>query len=147
MSKRQIMSKNLISFLVGFIFALGLGVAGMTQPQKVIGFLDLRDWNPSLLAVMAGAILVHGFAYPVIRRRHSPLLDPLWHVPTRKDVTTRLILGSAIFGIGWGLGGFCPGPALTAFTSGDMRTQLFVVMMILGMFLFIRTENSLPLKR
>lgn len=139
--------RNLISFIVGFFFALGLAISGMTQPQKVIGFLNPWEWDPSLLFVMIGAVGIHVVSYPLIRQRSSPLLDTKWHVPSREDVTGRLILGSAIFGWGWGLGGFCPGPAIASLTTGDLRTALFVGTMILGMMLFKRTEPLLRGKK
>lgn len=144
--KSNLVKQNAISFTVGLIFAIGLAISGMTQPQKVIGFLNPWDWDPSLLFVMLGAIGVHLLSYPLVRRRPSPLLDTKWHVPTRKDITTRLILGSALFGIGWGLAGFCPGPALTSLASGDVRSFLFVGAMILGMVLFRKTEPHLKLR-
>lgn len=138
--------QSLVAFVVGLLFSMGLAIAGMTQPQKVIGFLNPLAWDPSLLFVMVGAVAVHAIAYPFIRRRHSPLLDAKWHVPTRRDVTPRLILGSALFGIGWGLGGLCPGPGLTSLASGDLRVVLFVLSMLFGMFLFKKTEPYLGLK-
>jgi len=135
------------AFFVGFLFALGLGISGMTQPQKVIGFLDLASWDPSLLFVMMGAVSVHAITYPLVRRRNSPLLGGGWHVPSRKDLTPRLFVGASIFGIGWGLGGFCPGPALTAFVSGEVRAIVFVITMIAGMLLFIKIEKFIPLRK
>lgn len=138
-------SRNAISFIVGFIFAIGVGISGMNQPQKIIGFLNPWDWDPSLLFVMVGAIGVHVLAYPLVRKRASPILDTIWYVPTRKDITKRLVLGSAIFGIGWGLGGFCPGPAVISLVTGDLRVSLFVSAMILGMILFKKTEHYLNL--
>ncbi len=138
--------QNLVSFIVGLLFALGLTVSGMTQPQKVIGFLNPWSWDPSLLFVMIGAIAVHAFSYPLIRRRASPLLDTKWHVPTRQDITTRLVLGSALFGIGWGLGGYCPGPGLTSLFSGDLRSIVFVTSMLVGMLLFKMMEPHLNLR-
>ena len=144
--KSNITKQNVVSFAVGFLFAIGLAVSGMTQPQKVIGFLNPWDWDPSLLFVMLGAVGIHLLSYPIVRRRPSPLLDTKWHIPTRKDISTRLILGSAIFGIGWGLAGFCPGPALTSLASGDVRSVLFVGAMIFGMLLFKKTERYLRLR-
>ena len=144
--KSNFTKQNVVSFVVGLLFATGLAISGMTQPQKVIGFLNPWDWDPSLLFVMLGAIGVHLISYPLIRRRSSPLLDTKWHVPTRKDVTTRLIVGSALFGIGWGLAGFCPGPALTSLASGEIRSVLFVGAMIFGMLLFRKTEPYLRLR-
>lgn len=138
--------QNAVSFAVGFIFSIGLAISGMTQPQKIIGFLNPWDWDPSLLFVMIGAIGVHIIAYPLVRKRASPLLDTKWHVPTRKDVTPRLIIGSILFGTGWGLGGFCPGPGLASLPTGDLRVLLFVSAMIVGMILFKKTEPYLKMR-
>jgi uncharacterized membrane protein YedE/YeeE len=140
------MKQSVVTFAVGFVFAIGLGVAGMTQPQKVIAFLDVLNWDPSLLFVMLGAIVTHALLYPVIRRRDSPLFDTKWQVPTRQDITPRLIIGSGLFGIGWGLGGYCPGPALTSLASGNLQTIAFVAAMFTGMWLFQKTTKYLPLK-
>lgn len=144
--KSNLSKQNTVSFIVGVLFAIGLATSGMTQPQKVIGFLNPWSWDPSLLFVMLGAVGVHLISYPIVKRRPSPLLDTKWHIPTRKDVTTRLILGSALFGIGWGMAGFCPGPALTSLAAGDVRSILFVGAMILGMLLFRKTEPFLKLR-
>lgn len=138
--------QNVVSFVVGFLFAIGLAISGMTQPQKIIGFLDPQSWDSSLLFVMLGALGVHLISYQFIRRRTSPLFDSKWHVPTRKDITFRLIFGSALFGIGWGMAGFCPGPALTSLVTGDVRSVLFVGTMILGMILFRKMEPHLRLR-
>lgn len=129
------------AFIVGMIFAIGLGLSGMTQPQKVIGFLDLAHWDPSLLFVMVGAIGVHAILYPIIRKRPTPLLDTKWHIPTRTEITPRLMIGAAIFGIGWGLGGFCPGPAVTAMASGQARPILFVLALLVGMVIFSKVDR------
>ncbi len=142
----QLNKQNGISFAAGFIFAIGLAISGMTQPQKIIGFLNPWDWDPSLLFVMIGAVGIHIIAYPLIRKRSTPLLETKWHVPTRKDITARLVLGSALFGIGWGLGGFCPGPGVTSLTFGDLRAVLFTTAMVLGMILFKKTERYLKLR-
>ncbi len=144
--KNNFAKQDLVSFVVGFIFALGLALAGMTQPQKIINFLNPWSWDPSLIFVMIGAVGVHIIAYPLVRRRSTPLLDTKWHVPTRKDITSRLIIGSTLFGIGWGLGGFCPGPGVTSLASGDNRAFIFVGAMIAGMMLFKKTEPYLKLK-
>lgn len=138
--------QNAVSFAVGLIFAIGLAVSGMTQPQKIINFLNPWEWDPSLLFVMIGAVGIHIVAYPLVRRRTSPLLDTKWHVPNRRDVTARLLIGSTLFGIGWGLGGFCPGPGVTSLASGDLRAAIFVGAMIVGMVLFKRTEPFLKLR-
>lgn len=141
-----LIKQNAVSFLVGFLFAVGLGISGMTQPQKIIGFLNPWEWDPSLLFVMAGALAVHASTYPLIRKKSSPLLDTKWHVPNRNDVTPRLIIGSALFGVGWGLGGYCPGPGVASLTTGDLRVLLFVGAMIVGMLLFKKTEPYLKLR-
>lgn len=140
--KSQRLQQNLVAFVVGVLFAAGLAVSGMTQPQKIIHFLTVgTDWDPSLLFVMLGALAVHLIAYPLIRRRRSPIFDQMWHVPTRQDVNTRLLLGSALFGLGWGLAGYCPGPALTSLASVDVRSFVFVGAMVIGMLLFKKTES------
>ncbi|MBY0554735.1 YeeE/YedE family protein [bacterium] len=144
--KSNLFKQNAVSFVVGLVFAIGLAVSGMTQPQKIISFLNPSNWDASLLFVMLGALGVHLISYPLIRKRKSPLLETKWHIPTRQDVTARLVLGSALFGIGWGLAGFCPGPALTSLASGDVKSLLFVATMIFGMLLFKKTEAHLKLK-
>lgn len=142
----KFIKQNIVSFIVGFIFAIGLAISGMTQPQKIIGFLNPLNWDSSLLFVMVGAVGVHILTYPFITKRSSPILDTKWHIPTRKDITVRLVIGSAIFGIGWGLGGYCPGPGLASLSTGDMRTLLFVAAMLVGMQTFKVTEPYLKLK-
>jgi uncharacterized membrane protein YedE/YeeE len=131
------MSKNITALFMGILFALGLGVSGMTQPQKVVGFLDLfGDWNPALAFVMVGAIALHALVYPLITRRSSPILTDQFHLPTRSDLTGSLLTGAAIFGVGWGLGGFCPGPGITSLASGNVASFVFVGGMITGMYGF-----------
>lgn len=133
------------SFLAGLLFAVGLGVSGMTDADKVIGFLNLAgDWDPSLALVMVGAIGVHGVLYRLILRRRSPLLDSRFHIPTRRDLTTPLVLGSALFGAGWGLGGFCPGPGLVSAAGGMPAAAVFVLTMLLGMRAHAGVHTSVP---
>ncbi|OQW55026.1 MAG: hypothetical protein A4S09_16985 [Proteobacteria bacterium SG_bin7] len=144
--KPALAKQNAVSFAVGFVFSIGLAVSGMTQPKKIISFLNLSDWDHSLLLVMIGAVGIHIIAYPLVKKRASPILDTKWYIPKREDVTARLILGSALFGIGWGLGGFCPGPGVTSLASGDLRAVLFVGAMLLGMILFKKTEPYLKLR-
>lgn len=121
------------AFASGALFALGLGVSGMTRPSKVIGFLDLFGaWDASLAFVMVGAIGVHLIAQRLIMKRASPLFDGRFHLPTRKDIDPRLVLGAALFGVGWGLAGFCPGPALVSAASGASTALVFVVGMTAG---------------
>jgi hypothetical protein len=142
------MKNSLASLFVGFLFALGLGLSGMTQPQKVVGFLDVfGNWDPSLMFVMMGAISVHFVLYKVIRRRKSPLFSMDWQVPSKKEITPALVLGAFIFGIGWGLGGYCPGPAITSLASFEGRPLIFVISMLIGMLLFNLMDKKLKIKR
>ena len=135
----------LAAYAVGFIFAIGLGLSGMTQPQKVLGFLDLfGQWDPSLIFVMGGAVSVHFVTYRLIRRRPSPLFDSKWHVPTSRAVTGRLVIGSVLFGIGWGIAGFCPGPALTSLSTMTLKPWVFVGALLVGMLIYQGVEKKLP---
>ena len=137
--------RNFISLVVGFLFAMGLGLSGMTQVQVVRGFLDITgDWNMNLLGVMIGAIGVHSLLFLVIKRRTYPLLDTKFHLPTKKDLDLRLISGAALFGIGWGWAGICPGPGLVASVSGNTHILLFVASMLIGMAVFKSVEPKLP---
>ena len=130
------MKRLLVSFASGIVFALGLGISGMTRPVKVIGFLDFAgNWDASLAFVMIGAIAVYFTAYRLTRKRSAPLLAGKFSVPERKDIDLNLILGAAIFGAGWGLGGFCPGPAITSLTSGATPVAVFVIAMGAGIYL------------
>lgn len=129
--------KNFVSFAVGLLFALGLGFSGMTQTHVVKGFLDIfGDWNMSLMGVMIGAILVHSIAYQLVKKRESPLLDTKFHLPTKKDVDKKLLIGAVLFGIGWGWSGICPGPAIVSLASGQLGVMVFVAAMMAGMYLF-----------
>lgn len=129
------MKRNAAAFGTGALFAVGLAISGMTKPSKIIGFLDVAGhWDASLAFVMMGAIAVHFVGYRLIRRRSAPLFDTKFHVPTRKDVDPRLLLGAALFGVGWALGGFCPGPGLVAAGGGSLPAVVFLVGMTLGVF-------------
>lgn len=122
------------AFLLGVLFAIGLGISGMTLPTKVIGFLDLfGDWDPSLALVMVGAIGVNGLVYAVVKKRSAPLLAPRFRLPTRTDIDGRLVGGAVLFGTGWGLGGFCPGPGVVSAASGATSSLVFVAAMVVGM--------------
>ncbi len=133
--------KGLSSALgAGAIFGVGLAVSGMTKPSKVVGFLDLFGaWDASLAFVMMGAIAVHLVAHRLVTRRASPLFDRRFHLPTRQDLDARLVLGAAIFGVGWALAGFCPGPALVSAASGSFAAIGFVAAMTVG----IKVEHAL----
>lgn len=122
------------AFGAGGLFGVGLAISGMTKPSKVVGFLDVSGaWDASLMFVMLGAIAVHFVAHRLITKRRSPLFDTRFHLPTRKDVDIRLVLGAAIFGVGWALAGFCPGPALVTAASGATAALVFVAGMTVGM--------------
>lgn len=131
--------RSLVALALGALFGLGLTISGMIQPQKVQDFLDftaLRGrFDPSLLLVMGGALLVTLISYPLILRRSQPILGHKFHLPTAQAVDRKLVVGSALFGVGWGLGGFCPGPAIVGLATGSRSAMLFVVAMLLGMAL------------
>ncbi len=133
-----------VSLLAGTLFGLGLAVAGMTRPEKVIGFLSFfRRWDPSLMFVMAGAIAVHAVAWRVIKKRRTPWLSAHFMVPTRKDLDARLLVGAGIFGVGWALAGFCPGPGIASLASGAPSVLVFVVTMLIGNLLAAKMEPSI----
>lgn len=137
------MRANLAALSSGALFGLGLGVSGMTLPSKVHGFLDVtRAWDPSLALVMVGAIGVHFALFRLIRRRGSPLFHASFHLPTRADVDTSLILGAAMFGAGWGLGGMCPGPGIVSVATGSPEALTFVLAMIAAMLLQHATKRE-----
>ncbi len=130
-------------FAIGLLFGLGLIVAGMTDPSKVIGFLDLAGaWDPSLALVMGGAILVGLVGFAVARKRSTSLLGGAMHLPTNRDIDRRLIVGSLLFGVGWGLAGFCPGPAIVSLGAGNAKAMVFVLAMLAGMAVFELAERS-----
>lgn len=125
-----------IAFIVGLLFALGLGISGMTQPQKVIGFLEIGPgWNPALIFVMLAAIPIHFLAFRFIKGQRAPFLDSKLHLPDSTEISKSLIIGSILFGAGWGLGGYCPGPAVTSLGGGSSDAAIFVAAMIAGMLL------------
>jgi uncharacterized membrane protein YedE/YeeE len=129
--------QTLMALMVGFVFGIGLIVSGMTDPAKVIGFLDLAgNWDPSLAFVMGGAILVGVFAFGVARKRERSLLGAPMRLPTATKIDRRLALGSIAFGAGWGLAGYCPGPALASLASGGEKPMIFTLAMLAGMALF-----------
>jgi uncharacterized membrane protein YedE/YeeE len=124
----------LSQFAIGAHFGWGLIISGMSNPQKVLGFLDLAGlWDPSLIFVMAGAILVGLAGFYVVSKRSEAFFGGALHIPTRKDISKPLIIGSFIFGIGWGIAGICPGPALVTLGAGYLKAFVFVVAMLTGM--------------
>jgi uncharacterized protein len=130
------------AFLAGLVFGVGLLVSGMTDPGKVIGFLDLAGaWDPSLGFVMGGAVLVGLFAFGFAKKRARSFFGGAMHLPHNRDIDNRLVGGSLVFGIGWGLAGFCPGPALVSFAAGEEKAAIFVAAMLIGMLLYTGAER------
>lgn len=130
------------SLLAGLVFGLGLIVSGMANPAKVLGFLDLAgDWDPSLALVMAGAVAVGLLAFRFTRGRTTSMLGAPMKLPTARDIDRRLVAGAAAFGVGWGIAGFCPGPALVALGMGEPKALVFVAAMLAGMGLFELVEG------
>lgn len=124
-------------FVAGLLFALGLGISGMTLPQKVLAFLDFAgDWDPSLAMVMVGSAGVYFLLHRWVLKLSSPIFDTSFHIPGRQDIDQSLVTGAALFGIGWGLVGFCPGPATTALVSGNAKSLIFFVSMAAGMYAY-----------
>lgn len=124
---------QLVTLVSGALFGTGLALAGMTRPEKVISFLSFfRDWDPSLIFVMGGAIAVHALSWRLLKGRASPLLGGSFLVPTRRDLDARLLVGAVIFGVGWGLAGYCPGPGITSLVSGSVTPWVFVLTMLAG---------------
>ena len=127
------MNALLSSLGAGLLFGIGLWVSGMANPKKVLGFLDVTgDWDASLLLVMGGAVAVTLLAFRVVLKRSSPLFEKKFHIPEKKDIDLPLVAGSAIFGIGWGIAGYCPGPALTALAALSAESIVFVAAMSAG---------------
>ena len=136
------MQHRVTEFFVGLVFGLGLMLSGMTDPGKVLGFLDLTGlWDPSLALVMGGAIAVGVFAFSLAKRRRLSFFGVDLRLPTQERITQRLVVGSLIFGAGWGLAGFCPGPALVSMAAGQSKAALFVVFMLIGMLIFEFAER------
>ena len=135
----------LTSLLAGLVFGLGLILSGMANPAKVLGFLDLAGaWDPSLALVMGGAVAVSALAFAWVRRRTVSLLGAALRLPTARTIDRRLVLGSVVFGVGWGVAGFCPGPALVALGMGNSssgKALIFVAAMLAGMALFALFES------
>jgi len=143
---------TVFAFVAGLVFGLGLIVAGMVNPAKILGFLDIAgNWDPSLALVMVGAIAVGLVGFALARRRTLSALGLPMQLPSQRTVDARLVGGSLVFGIGWGLAGFCPGPAIVALGAGYAKAAVFVVAMLLGMGAFelierrgARTDSTMP---
>jgi uncharacterized membrane protein YedE/YeeE len=129
--------QRISEFVVGLLFGLGLMLSGMTDPSKVIGFLDLfGQWDPSLAFVMGGAIAVGFFAFALAKKRTTNFLGGALHLPKSTQIDKRLVLGNVMFGAGWGLAGFCPGPALVSMAAGQDKALVFVLAMVFGMIVY-----------
>ncbi|MDQ2139885.1 YeeE/YedE family protein [Alcaligenaceae bacterium B3P038] len=131
------MRNRISEFAIGLVFGLGLIISGMTDPGKVLRFLDLGGlWDPSLALVMGGAVLVGLFAFTMARKRTTSLLGGAMHLPSARQIDRRLVLGSLTFGVGWGIAGFCPGPAIVSLGAGEPKAVVFVLAMLAGMATF-----------
>ena len=136
------MSRRLSEFVTGLIFGLGLIISGMTDPSKVIGFLDMTGaWDPSLAFVMGGAILVGAIAFAIAKKRTKDFFGGAMQLPSSTNIDRRLVGGSLMFGAGWGLAGFCPGPALVSLAAGVPKAVAFIAAMLLGMAIFEAIEH------
>jgi len=134
--------QRITEFVAGLLFGLGLLLSGMSDPGKVLGFLDLLGtWDPSLALVMAGAILVGMLAFTVAKKRTINFLGGALHLPTANQIDRRLVIGALLFGAGWGLAGFCPGPSLVSMFSGQPKAAVFVLAMVIGMLLYEAAER------
>ena len=139
------MQHRISEFAVGLLFGIGLILSGMTDPGKVTGVLDLfGQWDPSLALVMGGAIMVGVFAFAIAKKRTTTFLGGALHLPKSTDIDRRLVVGGLVFGAGWGLAGFCPGPALVSLGAGQPKAAVFVVAMLAGMYVFELLERRAP---
>ena len=136
----QAFTRLIVALLAGAVFGFGLSLSGMVDPARIIGFLDIASgrWDPSLIFVLGGAVIVAAPGVMLQRRMAKPVLDARFHLPEKTGIDARLLAGSAIFGIGWGLAGFCPGPAISALSTGLAPVALFVCAMAAGMILHDR---------
>ena len=136
-----------MALLAGLLFGIGLDLGGMTQPAVVLGFLDIfGHWDPRLAFVMGGAVLTTAIGYRFVLRQRRPWLEPQFHLPTARRLDLRLLGGAALFGIGWGLAGYCPGPALASLSGGNLSLLVLVACMVAGWWLasHLRTPAGRP---
>ena len=125
----------LTSYLIGLVFGVGISISGMANPAKVLNFFDVTgNWDPSLIFVMGGAVIIAFLGYRIVLRRTSPIIDAKFHLPDNLRIDARLLAGSAVFGVGWGIAGFCPGGALPALGTGRIEVFAFVAALIVGIF-------------
>lgn len=138
------MKQAIAALIAGIVFGLGLAVSQMINPAKVLGFLDVAgDWDPSLAFVMAGGLAVTFIGFRLIRGRAAPVFAPRFELPTRRELDRRLIGGAVVFGIGWGLVGFCPGPAFASLAFGLKESLIFVAAMVLGAWLQQKADRAM----
>jgi uncharacterized membrane protein YedE/YeeE len=138
------MKRTLSAFVAGAIFGTGLIISEMVNPKRVKGFLDVSgNWDPTLVFVMAGAFLVTGIGYKLVFFRSKPLFESSFSVPTKRVIDARLVIGAILFGMGWGLGGLCPGPAIVSAATLNPNVVIFVVAMIAGMKLFEKLDKKI----
>ena len=138
------MMRIFMGFLSGLVFGVGLLLSGMANPAKVLNFLDVfGTWDPSLAFVMGGASVTAFIGYRLVWRQSVPLLDPRFEIPSRRDIDPALLMGAAIFGVGWGIGGFCPGPAWTALAFGAPGTLIFLPAMLIGILAGSRLKSNM----
>ncbi len=129
------MIRIILAFLIGVVFGVGILISGMANPAKILNFFDVfGHWDPSLAFVMGGALTVTAIGYHLLFKRARPLLDVKFHVPTRRDLDARLFGGAALFGVGWGIVGFCPGGSIPALAVGRLEPLIFVAALLAGMF-------------
>ncbi|MFM7470904.1 MAG: DUF6691 family protein [Nodosilinea sp.] len=138
-------STDWIAWITGLLFGLGLGYAQMIDPHRVIGFLDVAgNWDPTLAFVMGGAVLVTLVSFRWILKRPQPILKGQFFLPTRQDIDRPLVIGAALFGVGWGIGGYCPGPAITALMLGSANPLLFILAMVVGSLVYRKLFPNPP---
>lgn len=138
------MTRIVAALIIGSIFGSGITLSGMANPAKVLNFFDFAGtWDPSLAFVMGGALVIAAIGYAIILKRDAPVFDHLFHLPTRRDLDLPLVAGSAVFGIGWGIAGFCPGGAIPALGLGHGEAWLFVASMIAGIALARFAKNTI----
>lgn len=137
--------KHLSTYLIGLLFGLGISISGMANPAKVLNFFDLAgSWDPSLAFVMGGALAVAIPGYRLVFRRAAPLLAPRFSLPTRKDIDRELVGGAALFGVGWGIAGFCPGGALPVLGTGQAEVFIFIAALCAGLVLARVLKGAIP---
>ncbi len=142
------MKHRISEFFAGLLFGVGLILAGMTDPGKVLGFLDVFGaWDPSLALVMGGAIAVGALGFALAKKRNTNFFGGALNWPSSDQIDTRLLLGAALFGVGWGLAGFCPGPALVSLGAGQTKAAVFVAFMGLGMLVYQLPKGRQPFKK